>query len=208
MARPRSDIRPRILAAARKRFLRDGVDGASLRSIAKGAHTSIGMIYYYFPTKDALFYEVVEEVYAKVLEDFAQALGGDRPAKERVRALYRRVGRMSDQERDTVRLIFQEALVSSERFTHLIERFKRGHVPLVIAALADGVREGEIDDRVHPALLFLSALAVGVVPQVAVHAVGDQIPFGDLPRGEALSDALVDVLFGGISPHCKRRIEP
>ena len=32
MARPRSDIAPRILHAARERFLAEGVDGASLRA--------------------------------------------------------------------------------------------------------------------------------------------------------------------------------
>ena len=40
MARPRSDIQPRIVEAARYRFLRAGVDGASLREIAKDAKIS------------------------------------------------------------------------------------------------------------------------------------------------------------------------
>ena len=62
MARPRSDIEPRIVHAARRRFLKEGVDGASLRTIARDAKTSIGMVYYYFPTKDDLFFAVVEEV--------------------------------------------------------------------------------------------------------------------------------------------------
>ena len=35
MVRPRTDIRPRIVAAARTRFLSEGVDGASLRAIAR-----------------------------------------------------------------------------------------------------------------------------------------------------------------------------
>ena len=46
MARPRGDIAPRILHAARKRFLVEGVDGASLRAIARDARTNKGMIYY------------------------------------------------------------------------------------------------------------------------------------------------------------------
>jgi len=74
MARPRSDIAPRVVIAARERFLKDGVDGASLRAIAHDARTSIGMIYYYFPTKDDLFLAVVEQVYEKVLADMASAL--------------------------------------------------------------------------------------------------------------------------------------
>jgi AcrR family transcriptional regulator len=45
MARPASDIAPRIVHAARERFLFEGVDGASLRNIAKDAGTNIGMVY-------------------------------------------------------------------------------------------------------------------------------------------------------------------
>ena len=54
MARPRGDIAPRILHAARRRFLTEGIDGASLRGIAADAGTNIGMVYYYFPTKDEM----------------------------------------------------------------------------------------------------------------------------------------------------------
>ena len=41
MARPRSDIEPRIVHAARERFLHEGVDGASLRTIASNARRSV-----------------------------------------------------------------------------------------------------------------------------------------------------------------------
>src|SRR6185295_5828153 len=69
MARPPTDIRQRILGAARARFLAEGVDGASLREIARDAKTTIGMVSYYFPAKDDLFLAVVEEVYAVLLGD-------------------------------------------------------------------------------------------------------------------------------------------
>ena len=64
MARPRSDIAQRIVSAAAERFLHDGVDGASLRRIAQAAGTNLGMVYYYFPSKDDLFLAVVERHYA------------------------------------------------------------------------------------------------------------------------------------------------
>jgi AcrR family transcriptional regulator len=38
--------------------LGDGVDGASLREIAREAGTNIGMVVYYFATKDDLFLAV------------------------------------------------------------------------------------------------------------------------------------------------------
>jgi len=124
MARPKSDIEPRILAAARARFLNDGVDGASLRGIASDAGTSIGMVYYYFATKDELFFGVVEEQYEKLLRDIEAAITPDVPVRERVERLFVRVARISDDERLMMRLVLREALTSNTRFARLRARFE------------------------------------------------------------------------------------
>src|SRR6266487_6095022 len=108
MARPRSDIEPRIVHAARHRFLEEGVEGASLRTIARDAGTSIGMVYYYFPTKDDLFLAVVEERYGKLLADLTAALTPDQPPAERLRRMYRRIGRMGEDDLTVVKLIVRE----------------------------------------------------------------------------------------------------
>src|SRR6187455_1978641 len=113
MARPRTDIRPRILLAARERFRESGVDGASLRAIARDAKTSIGMIYYYFPTKDDLFFAVVEESYEKILADIEQVLSSAGTAEERLVRLSERIAEATDYEIETVRLVLREALQSS-----------------------------------------------------------------------------------------------
>jgi len=198
MARPRSDIAPRIVHAARRRFLKEGVDGASLRTIAKDAGTSIGMIYYYFPSKDDLFFAVVEEVYKKLLLDMARALEKDAPVRDRIFRLYARVGAISDTELSIVQLVAREVLVSSSRFSRLIARFQRGHIPLVMAALADGVADGSIDPSLPPALLFLCTFSVGAVPQLVRRAAGKRLPLSDLPEGDAFARQLVRVLFRGI----------
>jgi AcrR family transcriptional regulator len=75
VARPKSDIQERIVAAAHQRFLAEGVEATSLRNIAKDADTSIGMVYYYYTTKDDLFLAVVEETYQVILADLEQRLG-------------------------------------------------------------------------------------------------------------------------------------
>jgi AcrR family transcriptional regulator len=204
MARPRSDIEPRIVTAARRRFLDEGVDGASLRTIARDAGTSIGMVYYYFPTKDDLFFAVVEEVYVKLVSDMTQELEPNAPVEERIRRLYARVGAVTDAELTTVQLVVREALVSSSRLRRLIARFQRGHIPLVLAALADGAREGSIDPALPPALLLLATLAVGAVPQFVRRTAGKRAPFADLPPSDALAPILVRVLFHGIGAPAKK----
>lgn len=200
MARPRSDIQPRIVDAARQRFLAEGVDGASLRMIARDAGTSIGMVYYYFPTKDDLFFAVVDEIYQRLLTDITRALEVDPPAsaKERLRRMFMRLGALDDDELTTLRLVVREILISGSRLDRLIERFQRGHIPLILQTLADGVEEGSIDGRWPPGLLLVATTAMGAVPQFIHRITGTRLPLGALPGGEPFANQLVEVLFNGI----------
>jgi AcrR family transcriptional regulator len=213
MARPRSDIMERIVHAARERFLQDerivhaarerflqdGVDGASLRGIARDAKTNIGMIYYYFPTKDDLFLAVVEEVYAGLLAGFEQALAPDVPFAERIRRLYVRIGRIDEAEFKVMRLVVREALISSTRLDRVIERFLRGHIPLILRAVADGVAEGALRRDVHPALFMMAVLVIGGPPQLAGKLARERLGISDLPTAEALASTLVELLLHGIA---------
>ena len=140
MARPRTDIEPRIVLAARKRFLAEGVDGASLRTIAKDAGTNVGMIFYYFPTKDDLFLAVVEEVYSKLLADVARALAGDGALRDRLGLAFVRLGKASEEELSVVRLVVREVLLSTERYARVFARMQRGHLALFVATLAEEKR--------------------------------------------------------------------
>jgi len=204
MARTRSDIGPRIVEAARDRFLREGVDGASLRAIASDAGTSIGMVYYYFPTKDDLFFAVIEETYAALLDDLSRALAPDVAVEERLRRLYHRMGALTEQETVIVRLVVRELLTSNARLGRLLERFMRGHIPLVLATIRDGIGDGTLTGDRHPILLALATIAVGAVPQFILARAGDKLPFAaGVPHGPALGDALVKILLAGIGGHAK-----
>lgn len=200
MARPRSDIRPRIIEAARERFLHDGVDGATLRGIATDAGTSIGMIYYYFPTKDDLFLGVVEDVYERVLADLEVALAADVPADERIRRLHRRAAALSDLEFTVIRIVIREALVSSTRLQSLMERMARGHLPLLLQLVNDGW-DGDVLDRRFPLPLHLVTIAMlGFVPHLLRRLVAEAAPHvaEHVPEGQELASMLSDVVLGGI----------
>lgn len=199
MARPKSDIDRRIVAAAARRFLVEGVDGASLRRIAREAKTNLGMVYYYFPTKDDLFLAVVESVYADLLADLEAALVPEAPFAERVRRLYARLGAMTDREVDVVRLIVREGLVSSARLARIVERFSRGHLPLVLSTIQAGLASGEVRGDLPPILLAMSTVLVGLVPQILLRIV-PELPVGiHVPEGEARTAALVELVLGGVA---------
>jgi AcrR family transcriptional regulator len=188
----------RIVHAARERFLRDGVDGASLRRIARDADTNIGMIYYYFPTKDDLFLAVVEEVYAGLLEGLETALRHDAPFDERIRRLYVRMGQVSEDEFKVMRLVVREALISSARLNRVLERFLRGHIPLILNAVAEGIAEGKLRRDIHPALFMMAVLAIGGPPQLIGRLARERLAITDLPTAETLAATLVEILLHGI----------
>jgi TetR/AcrR family transcriptional regulator len=195
MVRPRSDIEARILDAARARFLAEGVDGASLRAVAKDAGTSIGMIYYYHPTKDALFLAVVERVYLALLTDLETALDNGLNVEERLERLYARLAALTADELLVVRLVLREALTSSSRLDRLIARFRRGHIPLLVQLVQDGVKTGVLAPDLPPLLLVAVLGAIGGPAQLMMRALASK---AGLPGADVSPRQLVQVLLNGI----------
>ena len=200
MARPRSDIAGRIVAAARERFLKQGVDGASLREIAHAARTSIGMVYYYFPSKDDLLLAVVEEVYVGLMAGVTAALATDAPIQVRLQRLYARVGSLDATEFDVIRIVLREALVSSDRVRKLFERFLQdgGHVQLIVRTALEGMSAGVLRADLPPLVLVVAIMSLGLTPVVARRLAVGAVPGLDLPPPEEMADTLTKALLEGI----------
>ncbi len=71
--------RENILSTAKRHFLRDGLDGASLRNIVKDAGLTTGAFYKYFPTKESMFEVLIDpyvehiyQIYDDVLAAFEE----------------------------------------------------------------------------------------------------------------------------------------
>lgn len=199
MARPRSDIRPRLIEAARTRFLHDGVDGASLRAIARAAKTSLGMVHYYFGNKEELFFAVVEETYAELLLALKQAVEGASSLPERVQVVSLRIAEASDTELDILRIVLRETLASSDRRARLMARFRRGHLALVLSLIEEGAAHGEVRRDVPGPALVPMVLAVTLLPQLIRRLAGDAWPFlTSLGTPEAIAALSANVLMHGI----------
>ena len=198
MARPRGDISERLIKAAREAFLTQGVDGASLREIAAEAGTSLGMITYYFPTKDDLFLAVLEQVYPKLLADLAAAIGGDGDLREKIERLYRHLHRVSDEEFAVVRILIREALVSSARLQKLFARFTGagGHVPLMMSLLAQGQQQHALRTDLPPLGLLVGAIALGMAPMLVRRRMSEL--GAAVPTPEVAASVMSTILFEGI----------
>jgi AcrR family transcriptional regulator len=204
MARPRGDIQDRIIEAARGRFLAQGVDGASLREIARDAGTNIGMVAYYFPAKDDLFLAVVEGVYSGVVSDMAVILGAEGSARDRLRGLFVRLGKASDLELEVIRLVVREGLSSSTRLRRIVARFMRGHVPLLAATVSEGIRTGEFDATIPVPLILIATMGLGALPQIARRAARSIPVFASLPDTDELADLSLRMLFRAVGAAPRR----
>lgn len=201
MARPQSGLDRRIVEKARARFLIEGVEGASLRQIAKDAETNIGMVYYYFPTKDDLFLAVVEDVYEEFLAAMNALLAEDLPPEKRIEKLYVRVATMSEREFDVVRLIIREGLVSSSRLSKIAERFRAGHLPMVLGLILSGTSTERFRQDVPPVGILASMMANGIFPQLLRRLViaADLPAKGLLPDAQTSARTMHEILMHGIA---------
>jgi AcrR family transcriptional regulator len=193
MARPATDLRARVLRAARAAFAADGFDGTSLRASARSAHTTIGMIYYYFPTKDALWDAVIDDVYQRFLRDIAAVMGAPGPLRDRLAEMARHLAALGDDDRTVIRLAMRDALVSSERRARLFARFQHGHIPLVLGAVARAQATGEVTD----APLAMIAFACGATLLAGQLLLGN-LPLPGLPAAKARTYIPLALLFDGI----------
>lgn len=200
MARPRSDINERILRAAAERFLHDGVDGASLRQIALDAGTSVGMVSYYFPTKDDLFVAVVEDKYRTVLRDITAAFAPDDTFEAQSLRLYQRMAALDEDEFRVVRMVLREALVASPRMPALLARFSEGHVPVVFQAVLRALATGELRGDLPAPAAAVAMVALGALPQLLLRLVGPSLPAGvELPPRPAVAATMHGVLLHGVA---------
>jgi AcrR family transcriptional regulator len=201
MGRPASDIRERLVDAARGRFLTEGVDGASLRDIAADAKTSLGIVVYYFPKKEDLFLAVVDSVYAPMLADVVRRLG-DREryatTRERLRMVVLRLADASTRELQVLRLIAREAIGSTTRRRRILRRFMSGHIPHLMAVLTEGVERGELDAAIPLPLMLVAFVGLGALPQVVRRAVDSRLGVS-LPGKEKLADLSMEMFFRAVA---------
>lgn len=71
-----------VLAGARKVFMADGFEGASVDDIAKAAGVSKATLYSYFPDKKLLFMEVAKHECHRMAEETAARIDGTKPVTE------------------------------------------------------------------------------------------------------------------------------
>ncbi len=169
-----------LLTATAHILVREGFEGASTNRVAARAGVSIGSLYQYFPSKEALVAAVQERHVAQMLEAMERDLGRllALPPPEAVREMFRALIAAHGVDPVLHRVLMEQCprVASPARAGHLERRFQE-----VALAYLEAHR-----DLVRPSNLPLAAFVVVQVAESMAHAAV-------LHRPELLgSDAFVD----------------
>ena len=92
----------------------------------------------------------------------------------------------------------REVLASPARLERLLDRFRRGHLPLVLDLVRDGFTSGVFRGDVPVGLLLAAVGALGGPAQLLLGAMEGRLPPALVPRADGRSAALVDLLLHGV----------
>lgn len=155
--------RERILAAALEIFSEQGFEGARTRDIAERADANLGLIKYYFDTKESLWKAAVDRAFGELAQGF-EPQGDADPADDRdvVEQLIRRFVRFSARNPAFMRLMNDEGKRDGPRMRWLVKR----HVRPVYEQLQQRIerlREGLGPDIDPVSLHYIVVGACGVI---------------------------------------------
>ena len=85
---PASERRELIVEAALGEFARRGYEAASIGRIAAAAGVARTVLYDHFPSKHALFVELLSDQHAALLAHLSAPIASDAPMRERMRATF------------------------------------------------------------------------------------------------------------------------
>jgi AcrR family transcriptional regulator len=86
--RKRADRRRLVEQTAAEVFAQRGYEGANFEEIAARLDMRGASLYYYYPSKEALFLHAIENATAEVLDRLRPIANSDLPAEERLRRLF------------------------------------------------------------------------------------------------------------------------
>lgn len=132
-----------ILDAARKRFAYYGFSKVTMDEIAADVGLGKASLYYYFPTKEGLFVEVIKDEKSQFLSDIQSMIDAKASPSDMIRK-YAQLRVQHFRELANLRALqFQQSPESRTAFLQLFKEFQLQEVGLVAQILELGSKTGE-----------------------------------------------------------------
>jgi AcrR family transcriptional regulator len=136
--------RERILDAAFTVFSRHGYRQAGVDEVGRQAETSKGGVYFHFPTKEALFLELLRTTADRLVGRVERAMAGTEDPVERADVALRTVLSVFAGHRTMARLFLIDAVGAGDAFRVELQRLHERFSGLIAEQLAAAVEEGSI----------------------------------------------------------------
>jgi len=180
--------RQELLDHASERFARNGYHPTSVTELVDGLGVGKGVFYWYFPSKDDLFAEILREAQHDLRRAQQRAIAGQDDPIARIEHGVRASMRWSADHGDLLTLV--EFAGTEDRFRPLLSRGREVAVADVVRHLKDAIVEGHIPDG-DPEVLAHAILGItGELGRTFIHERGAD--------PETTADAAVRCCLGAI----------
>src|SRR5688572_16232528 len=120
MRMPADQRRQQLFEVARDRFARQGFHATSMDEIAEAAGVTKPVLYQHFPSKRALYVELLEETGRQLLTALAEATGRAGSGRERVELGFRAYFEWAVGNRAAFMLLLGTSMRSDQEFAKIV----------------------------------------------------------------------------------------
>lgn len=176
-----------MLEAAEEVFGEVAYDRASVAEITRRAGVANGTFYLYFPSKRAIYGELVRQIGRDLRRYTAETVAGLDKRVEVERRGFQAFFEFVRGHPKMYRIVRQAEFVDRDAFAEYYERFAEGYVQGIEQAMGTGELR-----RVDPEVLAWCLMGMGDLVGVHWILLGE----GEVP--DEVIDTMIDVIFGGI----------
>ena len=161
VAVPNNKRKTQILEAAAKVFVEKGYDRATLQDIAVRVGITKAALYYHFPSKHDLLYQIVDTVMEKGILELTKIVEQPLPFKEKIQSAFREHFSSYDSQFPQYGVLLHEKLnLMPSKEAHQMKEKTRRYVSIWKRLMDEGVRGGNLREDLPPKLMVWAALGM------------------------------------------------
>jgi AcrR family transcriptional regulator len=187
-----AERRAQILEAARTLFVERGYLAARVEDVARAAGLSKGAVYFYFPSKKAIFEALAEQEYSRTITFLLQAQAAPIPASQKLFIMARQYLDYFSGLKDPPRffLLMTEMAIRDEAIRENVRAIHEQYVQGLATIIAQGSDEGIF----RP----VDAEALSTMLKALIDGISGQAAAGLRPDVSRLSSAGMDIILHGL----------
>lgn len=186
------DKKIKIYDAAEHIFAENGFEKTTVDQIAEEANVAKGTIYYYFKSKDEIFFGLMEDGIANFLDSINGKIKKTEDPKERLEKLLTAQLNYYEKHRDFCRVLLSEFWRLESRWKKNISDIQSKYVEVIKEIIQDGKKTNIFKND-----LDIQATTTALFSLVAVSGLSWAVFHREIPR-KTMNKTIIDIFLGGI----------